>query len=128
MAKLDSVRQKITELRKLEDQLAVDLKQCERRLRNGGENHDACPENHSRTSANRKETAPIINLVTFECCCYCHPLFRRRVAHYWDKDRLISKSMGEHNKKSIVWDQHRGVRTRCDGASEDPAVCRRSGG
>jgi hypothetical protein len=27
-----------------------------------------------------------------------------RVAQYWDKDRLISKSMGEHNSKSIVWD------------------------
>jgi MerR family mercuric resistance operon transcriptional regulator len=42
-AKLDSVRQKITELRKLENQLAADLKQCERRLHNRGENHDACP-------------------------------------------------------------------------------------
>lgn len=27
-----------------------------------------------------------------------------RVAQYWDKDRLVSKSMGEHDKKSIVWD------------------------
>ena len=42
-AKLSSVRQKITELRKLESQLAADLKQCERRLRIGGENHDVCP-------------------------------------------------------------------------------------
>ena len=31
-AKLDSVRQKIIELRKLENQLAADLKRCERRL------------------------------------------------------------------------------------------------
>ena len=28
----------------------------------------------------------------------------RRVAQYWDKDRLISKSMGERDRKSIVWD------------------------
>ena len=27
-----------------------------------------------------------------------------RVAQYWDKDRLVSKSMGEHDRKSIVWD------------------------
>ena len=27
-----------------------------------------------------------------------------RVAQYWDKDRLVSKSLGEHDKKSIVWD------------------------
>ena len=27
-----------------------------------------------------------------------------RVAQYWDKDRLVSKSMGERDKKSIVWD------------------------
>ena len=26
------------------------------------------------------------------------------VAQYWDKDRLVSKSMGEHDRKSIVWD------------------------
>jgi DNA-binding transcriptional MerR regulator len=42
-AKLDSVRQKIIELRKLESQLAADLKQCERRLHTRGENHNACP-------------------------------------------------------------------------------------
>ena len=27
-----------------------------------------------------------------------------RAAQYWDKDRLISKSMGEHDRRSIVWD------------------------
>jgi hypothetical protein len=27
-----------------------------------------------------------------------------RAAQYWDKDRLVSKSMGEHDRKSIVWD------------------------
>ena len=27
-----------------------------------------------------------------------------RVAQYWDKDRLVSKSMGERDRKSIVWD------------------------
>ena len=42
-AKLSSVRQKITELRKLESQLAADLKQCERRLHTRGDNHHACP-------------------------------------------------------------------------------------
>jgi DNA-binding transcriptional MerR regulator len=42
-AKLDSVRQKITELRKLENELAADLGQCERRLHDRGKNHDACP-------------------------------------------------------------------------------------
>jgi DNA-binding transcriptional MerR regulator len=42
-AKLDSVRQKIIELRKLESQFAADLKQCERRLHTRGENQDACP-------------------------------------------------------------------------------------
>lgn len=42
-AKLDSVREKITELRKLESQLATDLKQCERRLHSRGDNHHACP-------------------------------------------------------------------------------------
>jgi hypothetical protein len=43
VAKLDSVRQKIAELRKLEGQLAADLKRCERRLRTRGDNHHACP-------------------------------------------------------------------------------------
>ena len=42
-AKLGAVRQKITELRKLESQLAADLRQCERRLRTRVESHDACP-------------------------------------------------------------------------------------
>jgi DNA-binding transcriptional MerR regulator len=42
-AKLGAVRKKITELRKLERQLASDLKQCERRLRTSEEWHDACP-------------------------------------------------------------------------------------
>ena len=27
-----------------------------------------------------------------------------RVAQYWDKDRLVSKLLGEHDRKSIVWD------------------------
>jgi hypothetical protein len=27
-----------------------------------------------------------------------------RAAQYWDKDRLVSRSMGEHDRKSIVWD------------------------
>jgi len=27
-----------------------------------------------------------------------------RVAQFWDKGRLISHSMGEHDRKSIVWD------------------------
>lgn len=42
-AKLGAVRQKITELRKLQRQLAADLKQCERRLHIGDDSHDACP-------------------------------------------------------------------------------------
>ena len=28
----------------------------------------------------------------------------RRVSQFWDKDRLLSKSMGEHDRRSIVWD------------------------
>ena len=27
-----------------------------------------------------------------------------RAMQYWDKDRLVSRSMGEHDSKSIVWD------------------------
>jgi len=27
-----------------------------------------------------------------------------RAFQFWDKDRLLSKSMGEHDQKSIVWD------------------------
>ena len=27
-----------------------------------------------------------------------------RAAQFWDKDRLISHSMGEHDRGSIVWD------------------------
>jgi MerR family mercuric resistance operon transcriptional regulator len=42
-AKLGTVRQKISDLRKLENQLAADLKQCERRLRTRAENHNTCP-------------------------------------------------------------------------------------
>jgi DNA-binding transcriptional MerR regulator len=42
-AKLGAVRQKITDLQKLEDQLADDLKQCERRLRVHSDKHNACP-------------------------------------------------------------------------------------
>jgi DNA-binding transcriptional MerR regulator len=42
-AKLGTVRQKMAGLRKLERQLAADLKQCESRLRVRAESHDACP-------------------------------------------------------------------------------------
>ena len=28
-----------------------------------------------------------------------------RVQQYWDRGRLLSKALGETNKKSIVWDQ-----------------------
>ena len=27
-----------------------------------------------------------------------------RAVQFWDKDRLLSHAMGEHDKKSIVWD------------------------
>jgi hypothetical protein len=27
-----------------------------------------------------------------------------RVAQFWDKGRLISRSMGEHDHRSVVWD------------------------
>jgi hypothetical protein len=27
-----------------------------------------------------------------------------RAAQFWDKDRLISRSMGEHDRRSVVWD------------------------
>ena len=27
-----------------------------------------------------------------------------RAAQFWDKGRLVSKAMGEHDDKSIVWD------------------------
>jgi len=27
-----------------------------------------------------------------------------RAAQYWDKERLVSKSMGEHDEASILWD------------------------
>jgi hypothetical protein len=33
-----------------------------------------------------------------------HRISDGRAAQYWDKDRLVSKSMGEHDKHSIVWD------------------------
>jgi DNA-binding transcriptional MerR regulator len=42
-AKLGAVRQKIADLRKLERQLAVDLRLCERGLHAGAETHEACP-------------------------------------------------------------------------------------
>jgi MerR family copper efflux transcriptional regulator len=42
-AKLGAVRQKISDLRKMEKQLAADLRQCERRLHTRTTNHDACP-------------------------------------------------------------------------------------
>ncbi len=28
-----------------------------------------------------------------------------RATQFWDKDRLLSKAMGEHNGKAIVWDR-----------------------
>jgi hypothetical protein len=27
-----------------------------------------------------------------------------RVQQYWDKDRVLSHSMGEHDRRSVVWD------------------------
>jgi hypothetical protein len=27
-----------------------------------------------------------------------------RAAQFWDKERLISRSMGEHDRRSVVWD------------------------
>ena len=27
-----------------------------------------------------------------------------RAAQYWDKGRLISRALGEHDRRSIVWD------------------------
>jgi DNA-binding transcriptional MerR regulator len=42
-SKLEAVRQRILELRKLESQLAADLKRCERRLLACMENHEPCP-------------------------------------------------------------------------------------
>ena len=27
-----------------------------------------------------------------------------RAAQFWDKERLISHSMGEHDRRSVVWD------------------------
>ena len=42
-SKLGAVRKKVSDLRKLENQLAGDLKQCERRLRFRADNHDTCP-------------------------------------------------------------------------------------
>ena len=27
-----------------------------------------------------------------------------RVVQFWDKDRLISHAMGEHDRRSVVWD------------------------
>lgn len=42
-AKLGTVRQKISELRKLERQLAADLKKCEHRGPARAESHDPCP-------------------------------------------------------------------------------------
>jgi hypothetical protein len=28
-----------------------------------------------------------------------------RAAQFWDKDRLISQAMGEHDRESVVWDR-----------------------
>jgi len=27
-----------------------------------------------------------------------------RVAQYWDRDRALSRLLGEHNRRSVVWD------------------------
>ncbi len=27
-----------------------------------------------------------------------------RVSQFWDKDRLISRTLGEHDRQSVVWD------------------------
>jgi len=31
-------------------------------------------------------------------------IFDTRAAQFWDKSRLISRSMGEHDRRSVVWD------------------------
>lgn len=31
-------------------------------------------------------------------------IFDTRATQFWDKGRLISHSMGEHDRKSVVWD------------------------
>jgi hypothetical protein len=31
-------------------------------------------------------------------------IFDTRAAQFWDKGRLISHSMGEHDRRSVVWD------------------------
>jgi hypothetical protein len=31
-------------------------------------------------------------------------IWDHRAAQFWDKDRLISHSMGEHDRHSVVWD------------------------
>ena len=28
----------------------------------------------------------------------------RRVVQYWDRDRVLSHAMGEHDRRSVVWD------------------------
>jgi hypothetical protein len=33
-----------------------------------------------------------------------HRIADPRAAQFWDKQRLISHTMGEHDRKSIVWD------------------------
>ena len=33
-----------------------------------------------------------------------HRVSDTRAAQYWDKDRLISKSLGEHDRQTIIWD------------------------
>jgi len=55
--KLGAVRKTIAELRKLERQLAADLKQCERRLQSGHDNHDACPVLNAIAEPTRKKRA-----------------------------------------------------------------------
>jgi hypothetical protein len=44
-----------------------------------------------------------------------------RAAQYWDKDRLVSKSLGEHDSNRIVWDH---IAVYAPGATWDqkPAV------
>jgi len=50
-----------------------------------------------------------------------------RAAQFWDKDRLISHSMGEHDRGSVVWDH---VAVYAPGAvwAERPAMALYSGG
>jgi MerR family copper efflux transcriptional regulator len=68
-SKLGVVRQRILELRKMESQLAADLKRCERRLRACVENHEPCPVlKEIAKPASGKEGAMKIEVLYFEGC------------------------------------------------------------